>query len=318
MNKLLHLLQDGRFHSGRELGNALGVSRGSVWKYLRDIEEEFDVELHRVRGRGYRLKNPLSLFSRELLEPGLRLLNWHLHLYDSLDSTNAEALRLLQAQTAIPLVVLAEAQTAGRGRRGRTWVSPAAQNLYLSLAYHITGGMQQLSGLSLVAGLAVKDALHRIGITGVGLKWPNDVYVGGKKIAGVLLELTGDPADICHVVIGVGINVNMLFSDDDIDQPWTSLRAQQGSLIDRNKLVLQLGESLHSHLQRHAELGFAEMRLEWEACHIWQGRECVLSTASRQVNGVVLGVDDQGALRLLVDGHEQVFSGGELSLRLAT
>src|SRR5690606_9561910 len=141
-------------------------------------------------GRGYRLKNPLSLFSRELLEPGLRLLNWHLHLYDSLDSTNAEALRLLQAQTAIPLVVLAEAQTAGRGRRGRTWVSPAAQNLYLSLAYRITGGMQQLSGLSLVAGLAVKDALHRIGIAGVGLKWPNDVYVGGKKIAGVLLELT--------------------------------------------------------------------------------------------------------------------------------
>ncbi len=233
-----------------------------------------------------------------------------------MDSTNAEALRLLSAGAQPPFVVLAETQRAGRGRRGRKWISPVAQNLYYSLAYRITGGFQQLSGLSLVAGLAVMVSLRNLGVRQAGLKWPNDVYAGGKKLAGVLLELSGDPADVCHVVIGIGINVNMVSTKEQIDQPWTSIRAELGHLIDRNLVVTCLSDILNRYLQRHTDYGFASIREEWEREHIWQGRDCVLSTASQQVYGRVVGIDEMGGLRLEVDGVEKSFNSGELSLRL--
>ncbi|AHL74139.1 biotin--protein ligase [Stutzerimonas stutzeri] len=317
MDTLLRLLSDGRFHSGEELGAALGVSRSAVWKYLRSFEGEYDIELFKVPGRGYRLAEPLSLLSYEDCSVVLARLRWELCLRETVDSTNAEALRLLRSDVVAPFVVLAERQTNGRGRRGRVWASPPAQNLYYSLALKIVNGSGGLSGLSLVVGLAVLRALRRAGVTGAGLKWPNDLYVGGKKIAGILLELTGDPADVCHVIIGIGINVNMISGGLDIGQPWTSVRAQTGVLADRSELANFVSESLHHYLAMHAREGFSSLRGEWEANNIWQGKRCTLSSGTQQVKGLMVGIDEQGALRLLVDGlGEQRFSGGELSLRL--
>jgi BirA family biotin operon repressor/biotin-[acetyl-CoA-carboxylase] ligase len=212
-------------------------------------------------------------------------------------------------------VVLSERQTAGRGRRGRKWVSPFAENVYYSLVLRIDGGMRQLEGLSLVVGLAVLQTLRELGIAAAGLKWPNDVLVGQKKIAGILLELVGDPADVCHVVLGVGINVNMQ-SADEVDQQWTSLRLESGKSFDRNQLVAMLGEMLQRYLARHQAGGFLAIQSEWEQNHLWQGRSVSLIAGVNQIDGEVLGIDGQGALRLKVDGVEKVFSGGELSLRL--
>jgi BirA family biotin operon repressor/biotin-[acetyl-CoA-carboxylase] ligase len=211
--------------------------------------------------------------------------------------------------------VLAERQTAGRGRRGRKWVSPFAENIYYSLVLRIEGGMRQLEGLSLVVGLAVMQALRELGVSGVGLKWPNDVLVGQKKIAGILLELVGDPADVCHVVLGVGINVNMQMTDE-VDQQWTSMRLESGRVFDRNHLVAKLGEMLQAYLSRHQVDGFSAIQAEWEQNHLWQGRAVSLIAGVNQIDGEVLGIDSQGALRLKVGGVEKVFSGGELSLRL--
>src|SRR5690606_7296566 len=123
-------------------------------------------------------------------------------LSETLDSTNAEALRLVSDGAPLPFLVLSEQQTAGRGRRGRTWVSPFGTNLYYSLAIQLVQGASQLEGLSLVIGLAVLKAIQESGVGNAGLKWPNDLLVGSNKLAGILLELVGDPADICHVVIG--------------------------------------------------------------------------------------------------------------------
>lgn len=317
MNNLLKLLCDGNFHSGEELGAALGVSRSAVWKYLNRFESDYGLKLFRVPGKGYRLAEPLSLLTGDDNFAALTGFGWKLCLRDIVDSTNAEALRLLQSGMPAPFVVLAESQTSGRGRRGRAWASPPAQNLYYTLALKVSSGTQGLSGLSLVVGLAVLHSLRRAGVGNAGLKWPNDIYARGKKIAGILLELTGDPADVCHVIIGIGINVNMTSSVADIDQPWTSVRAQTGAIVDRGKLVTFLSESLHYYQDRHAREGFAALRGEWEANNIWQSRRCTLSTGTRQVKGSMIGIDEQGALRLLVDGQgEQSFSGGELSLRL--
>jgi BirA family biotin operon repressor/biotin-[acetyl-CoA-carboxylase] ligase len=312
---LLKLLKDGRFHSGQALGVALGVSRSAVWKQLQHLEAELGLSIHKVRGRGYQLAAPLTLLDPAEIRGRTPSCDWPVLVFDSIDSTNAEALRAVERGQAAPFLVLAERQTAGRGRRGRKWVSPFAENIYYSLVLRIEGGMRQLEGLSLVVGLAVMQALRKLGVSGAGLKWPNDVLVGQKKIAGILLELVGDPADVCHVVLGVGINVNMQMTDE-VDQQWTSMRLESGKVFDRNHLVAELDIMLQAYLSRHQVDGFSAIQAEWEQNHLWQGRPVSLIAGVNQIDGEVLGIDNQGALRLKVDGVEKVFSGGELSLRL--
>lgn len=314
MLKLLKLLKDGRFHSGEALGAALGVSRSAVWKQLQLLESELNLTVYKVRGRGYRLSTPLLLLDAESIAQASAGISWPVLIHDEIDSTNAEALRLIAAGQAAPFLVLAERQTAGRGRRGRSWVSPFAENLYFSLVLRIEGGMRQLEGLSLVVGLAVRQALLSIGVASAGLKWPNDVLVDDRKIAGILLELVGDPADVCHVVLGIGINVNM--REAEVDQAWTSVSLETGQMSDRNTLAALLCDNLERYLARHREKGFSSMREEWEVAHLWQGRAVSLVAGVNSIDGVVVGIDGQGALRLQVAGVEKSFSGGELSLRL--
>lgn len=313
MLTLLNLLKDGRFHSGQDLGAALGISRSAVWKQLQHLEAELGLSIHKVRGRGYQLAAPLTLL--DSVEISATMPKWPVTVLDSVDSTNAEALRAIGQGASAPFLVLAERQVSGRGRRGRKWVSPFAENLYYSLVLRIDGGMRQLEGLSLVVGLAVLQALRNFGVSSAGLKWPNDVLVANKKVAGILLELVGDPADVCHVVLGIGINVNMQKADE-VDQQWTSIRLESGDSVDRNALVGELSTQLNSYIQRHQLEGFSTLRSEWEANHLWQDRSVSLIAGSNHIDGVVVGIDSQGALRLKVDGVEKVFSGGELSLRL--
>ena len=315
MLTLLKLLKDGRFHSGEALGAALGVSRSAVWKQLQHLEVELDLTIHKVRGRGYQLASPLVLLNADEITLSSSICAGSIFISDTIDSTNAEALRLIDAGQASPFLVLSERQTAGRGRRGRKWVSPFAQNLYYSLVLRIDGGMRQLEGLSLVVGLAVMQALRDVGVHGSGLKWPNDVLVGSKKVAGILLELVGDPADVCHVVLGIGINANMQ-SAEEVDQQWTSIQLETGRSVDRNHLVAHLSQALQAYLERHRDSGFSVIRDEWEQNHLWQGKAVSLIAGVNQVDGIVLGIDDQGALRLDVNGVEKTYSGGELSLRL--
>lgn len=315
MLTLLKLLKDGRFHSGQALGAALGISRSAVWKQLQHLEAELGLSIHKVRGRGYQLAAPLTLLDPVEIKEQAPSCDWPILVFDSIDSTNAEALRAIERGQTAPFLVLAERQTAGRGRRGRKWASPFAENIYYSLVLRIEGGMRQLEGLSLVVGLAVMQALREFGISGAGLKWPNDVLVGQKKVAGILLELVGDPADVCHVVLGVGINVNMQITDE-VDQQWTSMRLESGKVFDRNHLVGKLGAMLQAYLSRHQLDGFSAIQAEWEQNHLWQGRAVSLIAGVNHIDGEVLGIDGQGALRLRVGGVEKVFSGGELSLRL--
>lgn len=315
MSKLLNLLQDGRFHSGQDLGHALGVSRSAVWKQLQLLEADLGVAVHKVRGRGYRLAAPLSLLDPERLTAAVAKLGWAVEVHQVIDSTNAQALRTVATPLSQPLLILAERQDAGRGRRGRTWVSPYAANLYYSLAVPLQGGIKRLDGLSLVAGMAVVECLRALGLSDAMLKWPNDVLVQGRKIAGILLELVGDPADQCHVVLGIGINVNMKESEA-IDQQWTSMYLQTHSPVDRNALAIALSESLANFIHTLEANGFATLRAQWEAQHAWQGKSVHLISGTQTVAGKVLGITDQGSLRLEVNGRPEVFSGGELSLRL--
>lgn len=314
MFTLLKLLQDGQFHSGEALGRVLGISRSAIWKQLQQLELDYDLPIHKLRGKGYRLASPLSLLDPLKLNDAVP--GWAKTVVETIDSTNAEVMRRIAAGEEPPFAVLAEHQSGGRGRRGRQWVSPYGQNLYCSVGLRIEGGARQLEGLSLVVGLAVLRALRAKGLSGVGLKWPNDILVGNRKIAGILLELIGDPADICSVIIGIGINVNMRSPDVQIDQPWTSMLLEGGEPVDRSELAVSVLEQLDLCLAQSVYGGFKTLRAEWEADHLWQGRSASLVAGQRRIDGVVLGVDDSGALRMDVEGVENVFSGGELSLRL--
>lgn len=315
MRTLLKLLGDGAFHSGEDLGRVLGVSRSAVWKKLQQVEAELGIEVHKVRGRGYRLAGPLHLLDAGEIADNDHGAPWPVRIYDVVDSTNAEAMRLIEAGTQLPLLVLAEQQTAGRGRRGRKWVSPFAENLYYSLAVRVEGGMRQLEGMSLLVGLALVETLRELGVAKAGLKWPNDILVGDRKLAGILLELTGDPADVCHVIIGVGVNVNMR-SANEVDQAWTSMAVELGGMLDRNQVASSLSHNLGLYIARHREEGFNAFRDEWERNHLWQGKEVSLIAGDRVIEGTVLGIEGDGSLRLCVGGVERSFNGGELSLRL--
>ncbi|MCF7534530.1 bifunctional biotin--[acetyl-CoA-carboxylase] ligase/biotin operon repressor BirA [Pseudomonas petrae] len=315
MHTLLKLLEDGAFHSGEDLGIALGVSRSAVWKKLQQAQADLGIEIYKVRGRGYRLASPLSLLDDEALRREHIGLGWACRIHETIDSTNAEAMRVANSGAELPSLILSEQQTAGRGRRGRQWISPFAENLYYSLALRMDGGTRRLDGLSLLVGLAVVDTLRELGIRSAGLKWPNDILVGGKKLAGVLLELTGDPANVCHVVIGIGININMRESIN-VDQAWTSLALELGHVHDRNKVACALSRNLSAYLAGHQEKGFAAYRRDWEDKHLWQGLAVALTAGAKITRGIVMGVGDDGALRLDVGGREEYFSGGEVSLRL--
>lgn len=313
MFDLLKLLADGEFHSGSDLGTALGISRAAVWKRIKRVSDELGVPVRSVQGKGYRLDQPLQLLNGDALQAAFPELP--VFVYESIDSTNNQAKTLL-AEQAAPIAVFAEHQTQGKGRRGRDWSSPFAQNLYLSYVWPVTKGLSQIDGLSLVIGLAVAKTIKRLAGFAAELKWPNDVLINKKKVAGILLELKGDPVELCHVIIGIGVNLNMLDALNSIDQEWTSLSKEVGSSVDRELFARLLIEELESYLERQKLYGFASMRAEWLALHAWQGRKVLLHTGNDYISGTVVGVGEKGEVRLSVAGQERSFLGGELSLRL--
>ncbi|GAB1262934.1 bifunctional biotin--[acetyl-CoA-carboxylase] ligase/biotin operon repressor BirA [Aurantivibrio plasticivorans] len=321
IEKVIEILADGGIHSGEELGAALGVSRTAVWKQLKKLEG-MGLCVESVKGRGYRLPNGLELLELTKLKAQVsEQMLTHLtgiELFGSIDSTNTHVMNRAQDGAGHGLLCLAEHQTSGRGRQGRQWVSPYGRNIYLSLGWQFVSGVAALEGLSLAIGLAIARALINHGVEGVQLKWPNDVLINHHKVAGVLLEMTGDASGVCQVVVGVGINVHMLESEaKDIEQAWVSV----GDIkkVSRNTLAGDLVHELLVILSEFEAGGFAPLREEWEAFDLFRDRDVCITAGDQVTEGRVLGVSDNGALRLhSASGDEQLIYGGEASLRRAS
>lgn len=319
LQRLLTVLGDGELHSGQDLAAAVGVSRTAIWKHLQQAAT-LEVAIERARGRGYRLPGGLELLDRErilaALTPGARTLLGELQVLTSVDSTNSHVRRRAEAGERYPLAVLAERQTAGRGRLGRTWVSPFGRNLYLSVGWSFSDGAASLAGLSLAVGVATRRALAASGVSGLGLKWPNDILRDRHKVGGILLEMTGDPAGSCQVIVGIGINVAMPHAAAvAIEQPWADL-ADVGT-VTRNGLAAAVLSELLPLLANFPITKFAAYREEWERHDAYRGARVRITTPGTQLDGIARGVTAGGALRLDVDGREQLINGGEMSLREA-
>lgn len=233
----------------------------------------------------------------------------------SIDSTNSEAARQANASSD-GAVWLAEQQTAGRGRRGRHWVSPQAANIYLSMLWHLPTSVSSPAGLSLAVGVAISDALHAIGFTAAKLKWPNDVLVSGKKLGGILLEMHTLGSGTQAVIIGVGLNVFMpAESAADIDQSWTDLGTEHSPDLSRNTLAAQLIAAIRANLREFELHGFTAFKARWQTLDALADKELVLSVGSETIVGRAAGIADDGALLLDAGKGVQSFYAGEVSVR---
>ena len=303
--------------SGDELAKEVGLTRAAMWKRIEGLREA-GVEIDAQPGRGYALRHPLQLLDADAIAAALpaavnaRVAS--LQVAWSLDSTNSELLRR-DTPALGAAVLLAERQTGGRGRRGRVWTSPLAAHLYLSVARQYSGGLARLGGLSLVAGVAVAQALHQAGHAQVQLKWPNDLVVGDRKLGGLLVEGSGEHAGPVRAVIGLGLNVRMPdAAASGIDQPWIDLSSLE-SPPSRNLLAAAVLEHLLPALDSFDAEGLAPFQQPYDELDALHGREVAVQLGEQSQSGKALGIAADGALRVEIEGVERLFHSGEVSVR---
>lgn len=312
---ILRLLADGQFHSGEDLARQFNVTRATIWNAVNHAET-LGIEVFSVRGRGYKLPQPIEfLDENEVLKAiGEQRAWFKLEVLDEVASTNTHLMQSKHAAHAT--CVAAHVQTSGKGRRGRTWVSHLGSSLTFSLLWRFQCGAAALSGLSLAVGVALMRMLHGFGINQAQLKWPNDVLIDGKKLAGILIELQGDMEGPSAAVIGVGVNLNLPKNVlHGIDQPAIDLASMSAS-IDKNELLGVLLKHLADVLSDFEQYGFIALRDEWLSHHAYHGKPVrMLLPDGRDVQGVVKNVADDGILLVETALGLQRFSAGEISLR---
>lgn len=311
--KLISLLADGGFHSGEQLGETLGMSRAAINKHVQTIRE-WGLDVFTVPGKGYSLPAPIQLLK------GVRILELledkRVTLLPVVDSTNQYLLdRIGELQSGDACV--AEYQQAGRGRRGRQWISPFGANLYLSMFWRLDQGPAAAMGLSLVIGIVMAEVLQRFGAEDVRVKWPNDLYLNDRKLAGILVEVMGKTGDAAQLVMGAGINLAMRDTTAGaINQGWINLQ-EAGINIDRNELAATLLNELRQSLRQFELDGLMPFIVRWRALDNFIDRPVKLLIGEQQIFGIARGIDQQGALLLDQDGVIKPFIGGEISLRSA-
>lgn len=319
--QLLQQLADGQFHSGQAIATQLGVSRTAVWKKIRRTVIALGVEIEAVPGRGYRLTLPLELLDAEQIRAELQRHHLRqpsqLELHPQLDSTNRHLLDAALNGAPSGSVCLAEHQSAGRGRRGRRWISPFGGNLYLSLLHRSPRPPTTLGGLSIAVGLTLATLLRKLGGEEICVKWPNDLLWQGRKLGGVLIEVAGEQYGPSRAVIGVGLNLRLSTQQGgEIDQPWVDLYQIFGAeMPSRNQLAAQLIGALLELTETFEQYGLEPWLEQWNRLDHYANRPVRLLLGDREERGICRGIDSQGALLLEQEGKIRPFCGGEISLR---
>jgi BirA family biotin operon repressor/biotin-[acetyl-CoA-carboxylase] ligase len=310
-----HLHAAGEFVSGRELAVALGISRTAIWKHIATLEAEGYV-IERAKGRGYRLCATPGGVTEGEIASGLatQYVGRSLICKAVTGSTNTDAAALGRAGASEGTVVLADAQTAGRGRLGRTWVSRPGLNLYLSVLLRPPVPPAVAPQLALVAGLAVAETFESEGLA-ASIKWPNDVLLGGRKACGILTELEAEADRVDFVVVGIGVNLNSGHEDfpPELRDKATSARLAGGREVDRARFTARLLERLEVCYGRFRANGFGALAAQWERRSALAGREIAVDGAEGRVRGRYGGIDVDGALLIDEENgrgrHRRVLAG---------
>ena len=315
---MLRRLADGRFHSGQALGNEYGVSRATVCNLVR-MARDMGVNIHAVQGRGYQMESLVEWLDSEKIQSALGVLAsyYPLRIVDATDSTNSLLMQAAEAGAPDGSVVCAEYQFAGRGRRGRHWHSVLGGSLTFSVLWRFEEGIAAQVGLSLAVGVAMARALNQHSRFPVKLKWPNDVLVDYRKLAGILVEIQGDIQGPSFAVVGIGLNVRLPAAQrESIDQAVVDLEEMQVQ-VDRNSLLATCLIELKSVMDVMRQDGFSGLRAEWASHHAHAGQPVSLLLPDRQtVEGIARGVDDTGAFLLQSDNGSCVaYNSGDIRLR---
>lgn len=318
--RLVDALADAAWHSGEDLARAAGITRAALAKRV-DKLREWGLDIEARQGLGYRMARPLERLDLQRLSRGLPAA-LQLQLLSQTDSTNRVLMEA--APERDPQACLAEHQTAGRGRRGRVWRSPYGANLYLSLAWSWRAWPTQLTTLPLAVGSVVASVLRAQGLRDIGVKWPNDLYSGARKLGGVLIEQRGEAGGACRVVVGLGLNIAMSQRQaHGVDQAWISLQdalAAEGlPPASRNALASALLAALYPLLQDFPLTGFSPYAPTWAEFDLTRDQPVQVQVqvlGSESFSGIARGIDADGGLRIeAADGWHSVHSG-DVSLRL--
>lgn len=317
---VLRELSHERFVSGQALGERLGVSRSAISQALKEVAAQH-VRIFSLSRRGYRLAEPLELLEVENIhrELGDRAHRLDIEVLDEVASTNTLLLQRMAHGLPSGKCLVAELQTGGRGRRGRSWQSVLGGSLTFSLLWRFDRGAAALGGVSLLTGLAVVRAMHTLGIPDVGVKWPNDVVARGKKLAGILIETQGDMLGPTAAVMGVGINVRLPEAlQSAIDQPIIDVQSLLLRPVSRHALLAAVLREWVGLLDRFTQGGFALIREEWLACNVLQHQPILVRQGDgTSFEAVAVGIASDGALMVEVEGRTVLLNSAEISVRPA-
>lgn len=324
--QLLAWLATGESVSGAALAARAGVTRAAIWKQI-EILRGRGVPIEAHAATGYRLPWPVQMLDagviRAALPSALARSLGAIEVHGELDSTSSELQRRSGASDLS--IVLAESQTAGRGRRGRSWLSPPGMNLYLSCLKRFESGIAGLSGLSLAMGVIVLRALDQLGVAGVGLKWPNDVLVAagesaGAKLGGILVELSGEYQGPCAAVVGIGLNLRLTPALRlQAGQPACDLASLTGGVPpDRNQVAAVLITALAEGLRQFERDGFAAFTADYARHDLLRDASLQLTGTLGTIHGTGAGVDARGALQVrLPDGSLRSIDSADVTVRRA-
>lgn len=311
--KVIDILNDCKVHPGTDIAADLGVSRTAVWKIIQRLKKyNIDIETEHL---GYQLKTPLLLLEQKKIEDLLQDPSVSFAIFETISSTS-DYLKD-KASPKNREVCLAEHMSKGRGRLGRSWVAPFGKNIYCSLNLLFNKDISELSGLSLVVGILVANALESLDPNLKPLlKWPNDIYVGNQKMGGILIDLIAEAYGNARAIIGIGLNVNMKDMEfKEVSQPWTSLEHVLNRKIDRNVIVACVIQSLLKGLDIFIQEGMEPFLTEWARYDLLKGKEVSLGNPGPVISGIARGINKQGCLLLeLASGELKPCSFGDATL----
>jgi len=317
---VIDILRDSRdFVSGEAMSDVLGISRNAVHKHVKSLRKR-GYRIVGVSRRGYRLEDePSRLSMGHVTARTEKTMFGHSFRYhDEIESTNAEAKTLALRGAPEGTVVVAEAQTAGRGRLGRRWTSPAGKGLLFSVVLRPPLPMSEAHLLTLVAAAAAAEAIEKHVAATVAIKWPNDLFIGDRKVGGILMEVAGEQDEVDWVVLGVGLNVNTEFSELPVAlrRSATSLKMVSGETVDRSEVLAGLLLSLESHYKAAARGGFGRALSAFRERDYLLARTISVETRQGPVVGAAAGIDDRGALLVeLPERRIRSFHAGEVTLQ---
>ncbi|MDQ0213671.1 BirA family biotin operon repressor/biotin-[acetyl-CoA-carboxylase] ligase [Oikeobacillus pervagus] len=290
---------NGEFISGQALAEIIGCSRTAVWKHIEDLRKE-GFELEAVRKKGYRILHAPDKVTENEILIGLQTkrLGKQVHFVETVDSTQKEAHRISQDGCMEGTLVIAEEQTAGRGRMARNWHSPKYTGIWMSIILKPELPPYRAPQFTLIAAVAIVEAVEEI--TGIQpeIKWPNDLLIKGKKITGILTELQADADQIHALIIGIGMNVNQSEFPKEIEKIATSLAIEKGEKISRALLIQRILEKLEFYYEMYVEEGFYPIKQLWEKYAISIGKQIIARTINKEIKGKAIGITDDGVLKL--------------------